>query len=140
MARTRFLILGMARSGTTVTHQALQGHPNVRSSMDELKVAPFFTSGIAAFTVSGANPFEQDNGYGLLLDALTLIPCEQRGLDVLGYGGTDAHPKGDVLANGIKVAVGSAEEAETLVAALQRHPSLHELAIVRVHRADLVAQ
>lgn len=138
--RTRFLVVGMARSGTTVVHQALQGHPNVRTSMDEIKVAPFFTTGYATFTVSGDSPFEQENGYGILVDALTMLPCHERGPALLGLCGTDEWPKREPLANGVRVAIGNAQEAETLVAALQRFPSLLEFAIVRVHRNDLVAQ
>ena len=45
-SRKRFVIVGMARSGTTVTLQALQGHPDVRTAMDEIRVDPFFTRGI----------------------------------------------------------------------------------------------
>ena len=139
-ARRRFLIVGMARSGTTVTHQALQGHPNVRSNMDEVKVDPFFTRGLASFTVGGQNDYERDHGYGLMIDALTLIPCSMRTPGLMGYGGLEDVPKGEVLANGIKVAVGNAKQAEMVVSALTGHTSLAELAVIRVIRRDLVAQ
>lgn len=138
--RRRFLIVGMARSGTTVTHQALQGHPNVRSNMDEVKVDPFFTRGLASFTVGGQNEYERDHGYGLMIDALTMIPCSLRTPGLMGYGGLEEVPKGDVLANGIKVAVGNAEQAQMVVAALTSHASLADLVVIRVIRRDLVAQ
>lgn len=138
--RRRFLIVGMARSGTTVTHQALQGHPNVRSNMDEVKVDPFFTRGLASFTVGGQNEYERDHGYGLMIDALTLIPCDLRTPGLMGYGGLEDVPKGEVLANGIKVAVGNAKQAEQVVSALTGHASLGDLAVIRVIRRDLVAQ
>lgn len=138
--RTRFLILGMARSGTTVTHRALQGHPNVKSSMDEFRVAPFFTQGIAAFTVSGKNRFERDNAYDLLFDAVTMIPCSLRGPHLMGYGGTDEYPKGEILANGLKVAVSTVPEAEELVRSLTEFASFRDFAIILVERKDLVAQ
>jgi hypothetical protein len=140
VSRVRFLIIGMARSGTTVTHQALQGHPNVKSTMDELKVAPFFTRGVSMFTVSGVNDFERDNGYGVLIDALTLIPCELKGMNVLGYGGIESVPKGPTLANGVKVAVGSLAEAEDLATAMATYESLQDVVLIRVERRDLVAQ
>ncbi len=139
-SRVRFVTIGMARSGTTVIQQALQGHPNVRSSMDELKVAPFFTKGIAVFTVSGVNDFERDNGYGVLIDALSMIPCGLKGMHLLGYGGTEAVPKATALANGVKVAVGSQAEAEDLAKAFETHESLRDVAVVRIERRDLVAQ
>lgn len=130
----------MARSGTTVTLQALQGHPNVRACMDELKVTPFFTQGVGAFTVSGVNDYERDHSYGLLLDAMTMIPCSLHGKDLMGYGGTDAFPKGEILASGVKVAVSTIDEAELLSASLAKYESLKDVAIVRVERRDLVAQ
>jgi hypothetical protein len=69
--KTRYLIVGMARSGTTVTHRALYGHPKVCALDDEIRVDPFFTRGIEAFTVGGANPWERENGSLQLFDALT---------------------------------------------------------------------
>lgn len=138
--RVRFLIVGMARSGTTVTHQALQGHPNVMSSMDELKVSPFFTKGVSIFTVSGVNDWERDHGYEQLLDAMTMIPCTLKGPHLMGYGGTEQQPKGKILANGVKVAIGSLGEAEDLAAAMTKYRSLKDVVLIRVERRDLVAQ
>jgi hypothetical protein len=140
-SRKRFVIVGMARSGTTVTLQALQGHPDVRTAMDEIRVDPFFTRGIGAFTVSGQNDWEREHGMGLLIDALSLIPGAEGDPKLMGYGGTKAHPKSDrVRANGLKVALGSALEARQLVDAMQENESLREVALIRVHRDDLVAQ
>lgn len=138
--RKRFLIVGMPRSGTTVTHRALQGHPNVMTMMDELKVEPLFTEGVSGFTVSGNNEHQRDHGYGMLIDALSMVPCSRRGVDVMGYGGTDEYPKRETLANGAKLVVSSPRETKKLVEALQQRPSLSELNIIRVVRNDLVAQ
>jgi hypothetical protein len=138
--RIRFLIIGMARSGTTITHQAVQGHPNIMSCMDELKVAPFFTQGVSVFTVSGRNNFERDNSYGMLIDAVTLFPTESRGPNVLGYGGMADCPKGEVLANGVKVAIDEVKDADDLVTAMQKYDSLKAVKVIRVNRRDLVAQ
>lgn len=141
--RTRFVIAGMARSGTTITHQAVQGHPNVQSTMDEVKVIPFFSQGISVFTVGGVNDYERDHGFARLFDAITMMPCTPNARDdagLLGYAGTTAHPKGAVRANGIKVALYHPDEMTAYVGALRKHPSLAEVATIWVDRTDLVAQ
>lgn len=139
-SRARFIIAGMARSGTTVTHQALQGHPNVMSAMDEIKADPFFSKGYAVFTVSGTNDWERDHGYGLLIDALSMIPCRLRGEHLMGFGGTEQHPKGEILANGLKMAIGSPLEAQLFADAMTRFASLQQVHVILVERRDLVAQ
>ena len=46
----RYILVGPARSGTTVTHLALKGHPNVSAVRDEVRIDPLFTQGMGAFT------------------------------------------------------------------------------------------
>lgn len=139
--RKRFIVVGMARSGTTVTFQAVQGHPDVRASMDEIRVSPFFTRGLGVFTTSGDNPWERDHGLHLLLDAMTLIPDAPPGKDLLGFGGSVEHPKSArVLANGIKVALENQQDAEQFAEAFRTRTSLRDVYLVRVDRRDLVAQ
>jgi len=50
MANNRYLIVGCGRSGSTLIHLLLKGHPNIVALNDELKVSPFFTKGISTFT------------------------------------------------------------------------------------------
>jgi transposase len=139
--KTRYLIVGMARSGTTVTHRALYGHPNVCALDDEIRVDPFFTRGIEAFTVGGANPWERENGSLQLFDALTSFEPgdpDPSGRWLVSYCGTQGPPKAQQLAHGMKVAINSKREADALVESLQRHFS--GLRIIHVRRRDLVAQ
>lgn len=131
----------MARSGTTVTFQALQGHPNVRALMDEVRVSPFFTRGLEVFTTGGANDYEKDHGMGLLVDALTLIPCSIASPQLMGYGGLPESPKSpSVLANGLKTALSGSADAVQFVEAMTKRASLQDFAVIRVDRRDLVAQ
>ena len=55
---TRYLIVGYSRSGTTVIHLALKGHPQVSAFNGELRPEPFFSLGISAFNGSPAGNSE----------------------------------------------------------------------------------
>jgi hypothetical protein len=80
----------MQRSGTTVTHAHLSGHPNVSSFGKEIAVDPFFTKGAAVFTASQKVDRLSDLANHQLFD---LVSCPQ--------------PKADTRASGIKVALGT---------------------------------
>ncbi|MEM7199608.1 MAG: sulfotransferase [Planctomycetota bacterium] len=127
MARRRFVTIGLRRSGTTVTHLALKGHPNVSGLGDEVKVAPFFTDGLYTFTVGQRSEKERRLCYGALFDAITMTKPR------LGEAEESA-----IAANGLKVAIGTVKEAEALVAGLQTY--FPEVKIVHVRRADAVAR
>ena len=121
MLRTRYLIIGYSRSGTTVTHLALMGHPNVAALTDELKPAPFFTKGISTFTHGNDPEYEKEKGYSALFDALTLI-CSNE----------------NTMAHGAKVACNYYKLAEKITEVVQHH--LTDLKVIIVVRKDLVAQ
>ena len=74
MDRVRYVIVGLARSGTTATHAAIYGHPHICAMADELRVSPFFTSGVATFTVSGENQYERRIASDRIFDAITIYP------------------------------------------------------------------
>lgn len=137
---TRYVIIGMARSGTTVTSRALTGHRNVMGPDDEFKVHPFFTEGMKTFTVGGPRFWERERNAYKLFDAVTIY--HDRTPDPSGalahYCGTPDNPKGDVMACGFKVAIAEAAEAEQLVESLQRF--YKQLRIIWVRRRDWVAQ
>lgn len=117
---TRYLIIGRARSGTTVTHLVLLGHPNVAALNDELKPDPFFTRSVSAFTFGNDLPEERSLGARKLFDAITSI------------GATSA-----TRAIGAKTVCNSPVLAGRLVEILrERFP---ELKIVHVVREDLAA-
>ncbi|MEO0479900.1 MAG: Stf0 family sulfotransferase [Planctomycetota bacterium] len=118
----RFLIVGMQRSGTTVTYAAVQSHPEVACPSDEIEVDPFFTRGLATFMSKGQETFDaRRSGIRRLFDVL-------------------ANPQGftDRKTRGFKVALGGYEVALALTAALIEH--FPEASVVIVQREDLVAQ
>ena len=140
-ARTRYIIIGMARSGTTATHTAVYGHPNVCAMADEFRVEPFFSKGVACFTVGGHNGWERHRNSYALFDAVTVYPRgapDPDGKRLIAYCGTPSVPKQDILANGLKVAIPSAEDAATLVESLQKY--YPDLLVIHVRRSDWVAQ
>jgi hypothetical protein len=119
--KTRYVIVGMARSGTTATHNAVFGHPNVCAMADEFRVDPFFTKGVACFTVGGNNKWERRINYNALFDAVTKYPVgrpDPDGKRLIAYNGTPSVPKQENLAHGLKVAIPSAEDAKNLVDSL----------------------
>ncbi|MFH1319492.1 MAG: sulfotransferase [Bacteroidota bacterium] len=118
--QTRYIILGLARSGTTVTHFALMGHPNVSALNDEVKVS-FFTDGISTFTQRNDNQREKDKGFIALFDAITSIFANE-----------------NTRALGLKCIPDSPKSAKDLVGALKKHFIDHKI-IITV-REDLVAQ
>ena len=144
MERVRYVIVGMARSGTTATHAAIYGHPNICAMADEVRVSPFFTSGVASFTVGGINEYERKLNYGCLFDATTIYPSrapDPQGKKLISYNGTPESPKADrqgIQANGLKVAIPNAEDAAALVDSLRKY--FLEIKIIHVQRKDWVAQ
>ncbi len=138
---TRYIIVGMQRSGTTATHRALFGHPNICAMDDEFRVEPFFTKGVACFTVGGINRWERLRNYNRLFDAVTISPTiapDPEGKRLIAYGGTPRFPKQELRANGLKVAIPSAADAKLLVDSLVEY--FQGLKVIHVRRDDWVAQ
>lgn len=121
MSRHRFIIVGAQRSGTTVTHLCLRGHPQVSSLNDELRVSPFFTDGVAAFTYGAETELERDRGWLALFDTITTLEKND-----------EAH------ACGLKVAINSHQEAVVVANCIRMH--LPGVKLILVNREDLVAQ
>jgi hypothetical protein len=116
----RYLIIGRARSGTTLLHLVLLGHPEVVGLNDELKPEPFFTRALSTFTFGNDLPEERAQGLRRLFDAIT------------GVRATAA-----TRALGAKTVCNSAPLATRLVGVLgERMP---ELRIIHVVRNDLAA-
>ena len=118
---TRYLIIGACRSGTTVVHLAIMGHPNVSALNDEVKINPFFTKGISAFTYGNDLEKEKEKGYSVLFDALTKLTADQN---------TTTH--------GMKVATNSSYLAKSAIDVLDKY--LDNVKIIVIRRRDLVAQ
>ena len=121
MKTERFIVLGMQRSGTTVTHVCLAGHPEVCMAPDEVYVEPFFTRGLAAFTGGKESYKDRQDGYARLFDLIA------------GF-----RAKESTRAVGFKVAIGSANDARDVANCLSEY--LPDLKVILVHRSDLAAQ
>jgi hypothetical protein len=119
--RTRYIIIGPNRSGTTLVHLALEGHPNASALSDEMRVSTFFTRGIRTFTYGSELPEERERGFSALFDAVTLL----RG-------------SADTMAHGAKIANNSPRLARVVVETLRN--SLPDMKIIIMARKDLVAQ
>ncbi len=120
-ARTRYVIAGLPRSGTTFIHKAIAGHPNASALNDELRVSPFWDRGLSTFTFGHETPEEQRAGHVALFDAVTSMAASA-----------------ETQALGVKCCVSSPEEAELVVtSAMRRIPGVKMIVVVR---RDLVAQ
>jgi len=119
--KTRYFIIGYSRSGTTVTHLALMGHPNVCALNGELRPEPFFTKGISTFSHGKDPEDEKTKGYSAIFDAITLIRENE-----------------DTMAHGAKTACNSYQSAQDMVAAIQKY--IGDLKIIIIIRNDIVAQ
>ena len=117
----RFIVVGMQRSGTTVTASQLKRHPQVSASSDEVFVSPMFTQGTSAMTAGGEGYLERKAGYLGLFDTLTR-----------------SYANSATRACGLKVALNSYEDAIDFANCLREF--LPEVAVIMVHRTDLVAQ
>lgn len=120
-ARRRFIIVGMQRSGTTVTHVCLNGHPNVAMPSDEVMTTPFFTRGLATFTRGKESYAARKQGYAGLFDLITSLTGNEH-----------------TTTFGIKAAVGNHSEALDVCNCLREY--LPDVAVILVSRDDLVAQ
>ena len=118
----RYVIVGMLRSGTTVTHHCLRGHPNVSALTSEVGVEPFFSQGVTLFSFGqGATDHERTVGHRVLFDAAAGINA-------------DAH----TMALGMKLAIATPRLACLLTDALRTH--LPDVRVILTIREDLVAQ
>lgn len=115
---TRYIIVGMPRSGTSATHFCLRGHPSVSAMKEEVGVEPFLTEGMGTFTFE--HP-ETKPGVSALFDAMIAIQEE-------------SNPN----AQGMKVTTGTVELARSFVERVQKY--LPDVRIILVLRRDLVAR
>lgn len=121
MNKTRFLIIGYQRSGTTVLSQIINGHPNVSALDGELNVHPFFSLGIRIFTGGYASENAVKNGHSLLFNALTSECLND-----------------NTLALGAKTVCNAPKLANKIVKTVSNH--LNDIKIILIRREDLVAQ
>jgi LPS sulfotransferase NodH len=119
--RVRYLVVGLPRSGTTVIHTGIMGHPHVSALTDEMLVLPFFAKGLASFTYGKEYPEEREHGHRALFDAMTSIFAKEH-----------------TVAFGAKCCAQTVGQAEVLVESLREH--FPGMKVVLNVRNDLVAQ
>ncbi len=118
--KTRYLVVGLPRSGTTVVHLGIMGHPNVAAFSDEIHIKPFFDLGVATFSFGSEHDEERREGRRRMFDALASLQADQ-----------------DTTHLGIKVCAQTVEQANILVQSLTEN--LPEIKVVLTVRSDLVA-
>ena len=116
---TRYIVVGMPRSGTSATHFCLRGHPSISAMQEEVAVEPLLTEGLATFTFESPNV--QRPGVSALFDAMTSIQSV-------------SEPK----ARGMKFTTGTKELARSFVNGVQNY--LPDVRVILVVRHDLVAR
>jgi len=120
----RFIIIGPQRSGTTLVHLGIRGHPNVCATNDEVRIVPLFTDGIAHFMISGREfmtEMERETRIRACFDAVA-----------------GAHRSDAVAAWGMKLASDNYREVEQLIETLRAE--MPDAVVIIVERSDLVAQ
>lgn len=117
----KYIIIGCGRSGTTVTHLALRGHPNVNALNDEVRIRALFNEGISCFTYGNNTEYENKHSLSYLFDALTSMS-----------------EKEEVKVRGIKCATYSPFDAGLFVEKVQNE--LSDVSIIYTRRNDFVAQ
>lgn len=117
----RYTIIGPARSGTTITHLILAGHPQISALNDEVKVWPLFKLGISVFTFGHNRKEEVAQGFRKLFDALAFLNANEM-----------------TRAGGIKCAVTSTEEVDVFVDCVRQF--FPDMMIILTIRSDLLAQ
>jgi LPS sulfotransferase NodH len=114
----RFLVVGMQRSGTTVTRSLLASHPDIALGPEEIHLA-FFQRTVVAATDRGETPQHRSATLRGVFDAL-------------------AGRRADHAFVGLKTALTDAAATARLVACLAAHA--HDVDLVVVRRHDLLAQ
>jgi len=104
-----------------VIHLLLKDHPHIAALNDELKVFPFFSTGLSTFTFGNDLEEERQAGFPALFDAFSTIQADR-----------------NTLANGAKCVCNSPRSARVVVDAVQRY--MKDLKIILIVRNDLVAQ
>lgn len=117
-SETRYIIVGMPRSGTSATHFCLRGHPSVAALREEVGVEPFLTQGLATFTFEHPNT---KKGISALFDAMTAVQAVS-----------------DPEVRGIKVTTATERLARLFKEEVQSH--LPDVQVIHVTRRNWVAR
>lgn len=92
----RFMVIGMQRSGTSVTFDMLYNHPNVSALQGEIFIKPFFDKGLDTFTQGNkCSDLEIEFGHRIIFDAISSFNYNK-----------------DTKANGLKCTVNTLSDAK----------------------------
>lgn len=116
--KTRYIILGHQRTGTTVTHFFLKNHQQISTLDSEINDIHFYTKGIKAFTNSQHNDNEMRDSYLKLFD--TIASLEEGEKKILGF----------------KTALDKVKAAKKIVKTIQKY--LYDVKIIIVYRDSCI--
>lgn len=117
----RFVIVGVARSGTTALHSILKSHPEIKMPPNESRVSPLFTEGLGSFFPNGFPKHFKLQTIEVAFDAATSVSTKK------------IH-----LWNGVKVSLITPEDAKSLVKAMSEH--LPGSLMIYIEREDEIAR
>lgn len=124
----RFLVVGMQRSGTTVTHQLVAGHPDIATNAREASAELFIDIGDSYFsTTKRLFPVHEEVG----TQRPELVECY---FDLAVRHGGDFDDK---ALRGLKVAVNRLDRTERMVESILRN--MPDLKVILVARSNVVA-
>lgn len=118
---SKFIVVGHARSGTTITHYILREHSNVSALWDEVDFTPFYDKGLSVFTHGLDKEEEKIIGYKKIFDALISINSNE-----------------NTKAEGLKTAINKPEGAIVFKNTVASY--LKDVKIIYVFRDNLTAQ
>jgi hypothetical protein len=120
--KNKFIIIGHARSGTSVTQNILRDHPQVSALWDEVDYSPFYDKGLGAYTHEYDKPEEKEKSFGKIFDAVISINETEQ-----------------TTAYGLKTAVNKPEAAKIVFDTITQRLDNH-IKIIIVERENLTSQ
>lgn len=116
----RFIVIGIPRSGTSVSYNSILEHTEVSGVNDEVITRYFFESPLSKFTFGNNLQIEEERSYQKLFDAICSL-----------------NTNGKTKAIGMKVTIATPRDATILVAALKKR--LPSVKVIWVKRENLIA-
>lgn len=119
--KIKYIILGHARSGTTITSFLLRDHPKVSALWDEVDYSPFYNKGVGAYTHEYDEKEEKEKSFQKIFDALISINETKQ-----------------TTTYGLKTAINKPEAAEIVKNTITNY--LDNVKIIFVERENLTSQ
>lgn len=116
-----YIILGQARSGTSVVHLLLRNHPEISALYDEVNYSPFYDRGLSIFTHGLDEAEEVKKAFPKLYELLACLNNNEL-----------------TKACGLKTAVNTEKAAKTVVETIKNY--LSYVKIILIKRENLTDQ